>query len=379
MKLLLLDQFSDPGGAQQGLLDLLPAIRERGWDAVVGLPGEGELFRSVRELGFAVERIECGPYASGRKSAADVARFLRGTPRLARHIAAMAEGADVVYINGPRLLPAASLAGLRAPVVFHSHSFLPAGVMRQIAGGSLRRMGGTVIANCEFVAAAWRKYADVQVIYNGVGGPGAGPITRSAAPRVACVGRIAPEKGQVEFVEAAQVIHRFRPDCRFTIYGAALFAEAGAEQYEREVRAHMSGLSIEFPGWVDDVYEALAATTILLVPSTLAEATTRVILEGYAAGVPVIAFASGGIREVVEDGRTGFLARSVDEMAQRAVELLNDPARREAMSANARESWERRFTLERYRRDVLTALETARRRGAPARPLPPERDRSRSG
>src|SRR5689334_5877123 len=115
MKLLLLDQFSDPGGAQQGLLDLLPGIRERRWEAVVGLPGEGELFERVRQAGFPVERLDCGPYASGRKSAADVARFFRDTPRLVRQVRGMAAGADLVYINGPRLLPGASLAGLRQP------------------------------------------------------------------------------------------------------------------------------------------------------------------------------------------------------------------------------------------------------------------------
>ena len=76
MNLLLLDQFSDPGGAQQNLLELLPAVRKMGWHTLVGLPGEGEIFERVRALGFEAERIACGPYASGRKSAADFGRFL---------------------------------------------------------------------------------------------------------------------------------------------------------------------------------------------------------------------------------------------------------------------------------------------------------------
>ena len=67
MRLLLLDQFSDPGGAQQVLLELLPAIRERGWKALVGLPGEGELFARVRALGFETARIDCGPYHVGQE------------------------------------------------------------------------------------------------------------------------------------------------------------------------------------------------------------------------------------------------------------------------------------------------------------------------
>src|ERR1035441_4499986 len=114
MNLLLVDQFSDPGGAQQNLLELLPAIRDAGWRALVGLPGTGELFERVRALGFEAEPIECGPYGSGRKSAADFARFLAGTPRPASQLHRMVRqgGAEPAYLNGRRLLPAAALARL---------------------------------------------------------------------------------------------------------------------------------------------------------------------------------------------------------------------------------------------------------------------------
>ena len=67
MKLLALDQFSDLGGAQRMLLELLPALRERGWDVLLGLPGTGELFAKAREAGARTVAVECGPYASGRK------------------------------------------------------------------------------------------------------------------------------------------------------------------------------------------------------------------------------------------------------------------------------------------------------------------------
>src|SRR5205823_13796101 len=108
MRLLLLDQYSDPGGAQRCLLDLLPAIQERGWQAVVGLPGDGELFGRVRAMGFETARLACGPYSAGRKSLRDGARFLVESPRLARQIRDLARrlSADLIYINDPRLLPA---------------------------------------------------------------------------------------------------------------------------------------------------------------------------------------------------------------------------------------------------------------------------------
>ena len=84
-------------------------------------------------------------------------------------------------------------------------------------------------------AASWRPYVRperVSVIYNGVAGP-ARTLARSPAgpPCVGCVGRIAPEKGQREFVAAAARIHQGLPHCRFAIYGAPLFADAAAEGY----------------------------------------------------------------------------------------------------------------------------------------------------
>ena len=361
MNLLLLDQFSDLGGAQKNLLELLPAIREAGWRTLIGLPGEGELFEQVRALGFEAERIECGPYESGRKSAADVARFVAGTPRLAGQIRRMATRVDagLVYLNGPRLLPAAAMASLGRPVLFHSHSYLGPGVMRRMASAAIGRMNASVIVQCEFVAAPWRP--NVSVVYNGVAGPASLPVRAPGrAPRVGCIGRIAPEKGQREFVAAAARIHRALPECRFTIYGFPLFGDSAAERYAAQVRSEAAGLPLDFAGWVNDVYSAMEQLDLLLVPSAGHEATTRVILEAFAAGVAVIAFPSGGIPEVVDHGVTGLLARGVEEMAECAIELLTGD-RRAAMVAAARESWERRFTLERYRREMMAAMEAAGR------------------
>ncbi len=198
MRLLLLDQFSDLGGAQQGLLELLPAIAARGWQALVGMPGEGEMFARVREMGFPTEPIECGPYESGRKSTRDVARFATQTPKLARRIRELSAklGAELLYVNGPRLLPAAALAGVDCPVVFHSHSFVGPGAVRRLAGAALHRMKARVIGQSHYVAEPWEPFVGrdrMTVIYNGVAGPREWrPRAPGGPPRVGCVGRIAP-------------------------------------------------------------------------------------------------------------------------------------------------------------------------------------------
>ena len=373
MNLLLLDQFSDLGGAQQALLELLPSIRAREWNALVGLPGEGEMFARVRASGFATARVNCGPYRPGRKSLADLTRFMLSTPLLAAQIRRLARRirADLVYVNGPRLLPGVALARLRGPVVFHAHSFLFPGKGRQVAGKSLRRIGASVVGSCEFVAAPWREFVGqrVSVILNGVPGP-AEPIWKAEtmrAPVVACIGRIAREKGQLEFLRAAGKIHRALPECRFAVYGAALFGEPGTARYEADVRSAAAGLPVEFAGWIRNVYQALAKIDLLLVPSAPHEATTRVILEAFAAGVPVIAFRAGGIPEVVDDGRNGFLVNSAEEMAQLALELLGNRERLEMISTAARQSWSDRFNLERFHAELLANFEQALRNPRKAR------------
>ncbi len=362
MRLLILDQFSDPGGAQQALVELLPAMRERGWDALVGMPGDGPLFDQIAALGFETARVDCGPFRSGRKPPLEALRFLREMPGLTRQVRLLAKQiqADLVYVNGPRLLPA--VAGLRLPVVFHSHSFIATGPARWLAGIALRRAHASVIGACRFVAEPWTKFVPrqrVKVIYNGVAAHARAPERRSSLPRVGCIGRIAPEKGQREFLRAASIIHRALPECRFAICGAPLFGDAGAQRYAAQARAEAAGLPVEFTGWISDINVALAGLDLVLVPSTGPEATPRVIPEAYAAGVPVIAFRSGGIPEVVAD-QPGMLADSVEQMAVLAIELLTGPAERLArMSEVAREQWRRRFTLDRYRQEVLATIECA--------------------
>ncbi len=361
MNLLILDQFSDPGGAQRCLLDLLPAIRAAGWNALVGLPGEGSLFAQIAALGFPTARIACGPYASGRKSLLDLTRFLCDTPTLSRQIAQLSAQAraDLIYLNGPRLLPAAALCRPKQPVLFHSHSLIPAGAMRRLTGASLRLLHASVVGSCRFVADPWRRFVpEVSVVYNGVAGPASrAPRNPNSPPCIGCIGRIAPEKGQLAFLAAARLILASLPDCRFLIFGAALFGDSASHAYEAELRQKAAGLPIEFAGWTSNVYDALAQLDLVLVPSASHEATTRVILEAYAAAVPVVSFASGGIPEVVTPGTNGFLAHSVQEMAHQAISILQAPTA--AIGTQARETWQTCFTLQRYQRQMLEAIRQA--------------------
>src|SRR5580698_5842791 len=80
VNVLFLDQYNALGGAQQCLLDLLPAVEERGWSARVAIPDGGPLADRIRARGIRADAIQSGPYRSTRKSAADVLRFAADMP-----------------------------------------------------------------------------------------------------------------------------------------------------------------------------------------------------------------------------------------------------------------------------------------------------------
>ena len=363
MNLLLVDQFSELGGGQLDLLDLLPALARQGWKATVAAPGNGPLGDRVRALGADYAVIECGPYRNWTKSAGDAVRFAGQWPRLVRRIRELARdtGAGMIYANGPRVLPAAcAAAGRRIPLLFHCHSLLEKRYAAALVGGALALSRATLVGSCRYVLRPLERYRPGEVVYNGVAAPRAVERVRTAPGFViGMIGRVAPEKGQREFVEAATIVSRRHPNWRFVVCGGSPFADAAGAVYEAQVRKAAAGVPVEFLGWRDDPGAVLASLDLLVVPSLAREATTRVILEAFAAGVPVLASDAGGIREVVEEGQTGFLTPPGDaaELARGISAVLEcDETRRREVAEAARRCWEEKYTLEHYRRNMLAIL-----------------------
>src|SRR3990170_2292510 len=92
-----------------------------------------------------------------------------------------------------------------------------------------------------------------------------------------------------------------------------------------------------FLGKQNQVQELLNCADVLLLPSDL-ESFGLAALEAMACGVPAVCSQVGGVPEVITDGVEGYLVppRDVNTMAARALDILTNPARREAMGKAAR-------------------------------------------
>jgi glycosyltransferase involved in cell wall biosynthesis len=366
MKILFLDQYSDLGGAQLCLLDLMPAVAWAGWQALVAVPGNGPLVGRLREMRVAVESLPLGSYRSHQKSAWDVVRFALSTPRLVLAIRRLVKRfqPDLIYVNGPRLLPAARLARRGKPLLFHCHSRIEQRLAVRTAGRALQPSRATVIACCRFAVEPLLPYVAaecVHIVYNGVSGSSRPPARKTPGGgfHIGLVGRIAPEKGHADFLQAGRLLNDTLPNCRFVICGEALFADGVSKEYRQTLDKLAEGLPVEFLGWRDDVYEVLGRLDLLIVPSTREPATTRVVMEAYSSGLPVVAYPTGGIPEILIDEQTGFLVNPMGPraLAARILRLvLQQPERLEAAGAAGHALWLERFRVERYQREVIEIL-----------------------
>jgi glycosyltransferase involved in cell wall biosynthesis len=257
------------------------------------------------------------------------------------------------------LLPAAARAvRRRIPLFFHAHHRVSQRSARLIEGIALRQSRATVAACCRAVAQPLEQWADqIHVIPNGTRDLGFELRTRNRDPRVGIIGRIAPEKGQAEFMRSAAVVGREFPNARFVVCGAPLF---GDDDYYREVLRLAANLPVEFLDWQQDITQVMRSLDLLVIAST-EEGLPRVLLEAFSAGVPVVAFPVGGIPEAVEDRVTGFLAR--ESLAAASRDALNiAPARLHFIARNARTQWEQNYTLAAYRERITNLMEMTARR-----------------
>jgi glycosyltransferase involved in cell wall biosynthesis len=361
MNVLFIDQFSDIGGGQLCLLDVMTDVRRRGWSGTLAAPGDGPLISRASALGLNMVELpsdvatravwKAGPYIRRSNERAQV---LSRTIRDGRF--------DLSYVNGPRILPAAAIAcGASLPMIFHAHNRPVSPVARAIAGWSVRSTQATVIACCRFVADVYCTYAladRLHVVLNGVEEI---PYTERAftAPLlIGMIGRIEPQKGQLRFVEAARMLLASGIDCEFVVCGSP---GPSCGKYVDQVESAAAGLPFRFMPWQDDVADVLRSLDLLVVPSTN-EGLPRVILEAFSAGVPVVGFRTGGIPEVVRDRETGFLVDEPTggELGERMIQICGDERERlPEIAANARAQWESHHQVSTFTGHVVALMERA--------------------
>ncbi|MGD0222643.1 MAG: glycosyltransferase family 4 protein [Terriglobia bacterium] len=173
-----------------------------------------------------------------------------------------------------------------------------------------------------------------RVIYAGVAvPPGDPPALRhrdTSEIILGTAGRLVVLKGIEYLLSAAAMLRREFPALRVEIAGS------GPQRKKLDEAVAHSGLGgcVKFLGWIDDLTPVLRRWDVFVMPS-LEEGFPIAALDAMASGLPVVASSVGGVPELIEDGKTGWLVppQDAEALADRLRLLLSNPDLRLSMGS----------------------------------------------
>jgi len=383
-RFLSIIHYSVYGGPHNQALRLAGPLRERGWETLVLLPDEpGNAAERLRAAGVETFTVPLARLRALRSPGPHL-RLARNFPRDVSRIASVleSEGADLALIGGVHNSQgafAARRAG-RAVVwqILDTNSPL---AFRRLAMRAVTHFADVIMSTGHEVARVHPgalAFGDRLVPYLppvDVGEFAPDPRRSSAARKelglgandlvVGTVNNLNPMKGHLTFIRAAAQVRRQRPNARFLLLGATYqhrsdYTQMLLDEAESLGLREGTDLLVVDPGSrVSQLAPALDVFWLTSEPRSEGIPTT--VEEAMALGIPVVAADVGGVREVVDDGVTGFLVPSRDPEALVAATepLLDDPARRRRMGEAARLRAEADFNLDRCADSHVIAFERA--------------------
>ena len=175
------------------------------------------------------------------------------------------------------------------------------------------------------------------------------------APLVGSIGELRPLKRHDDFIRAAARITKEFPETHFVLAGV------GEMREQLEMLIAELGLTdrFHFLGWVDEADKLLCAMDVF-VSASETESFGLAIVEAMAAQCAVVATATEGAKEVIDDQKTGVLVPigDVERLAESVTNLLSNPEKRRTIATQSAQSAAKRFGLKRMV-DEIEQLYTA--------------------
>lgn len=360
MKVLLVDVSPFLGGDQKNFVDLCTSLHASGSVEVAAAVNPGPVYEALKPSGVPLYLL------SARMTLKRKNGFLSRLFRLFHSSAPISQAIydfspDIVHANtydAVRMIPHLSSRRL---LFWHVYSLrLSRSDTVAIANRCARIIAGSTALD-EFLGDVLPPAycGRVRIIRNGIDmrvyKPGDKAAARQAfqlPPQVPVIGLVAdliPWKRHALFLEAAKLIVQQRPEVHFVVAGRSYSGEY--ERYEKKVAEQMAAFvpaaQLHWVQNVDHTELLLPAFDLLLHPA-LGEPSGRAVCEAMAMQIPVIAFDSGAIRDLITHRKDGILlsSDSANEFAREALGLLANPDQSATLASAARETMVKAFTKE---------------------------------
>lgn len=334
----------DIGGTERQAVELLKRLNHERFDVRLAvLRKEGPFLRELETLFPDVPEFPLTSFYN--------VNAVRQLARLRRLM--ISDKIDILhahdFYSGLIGAAAARLSGVRV-IASQRHLRLSDRWVHQLGAGIIHRLAHRVLVNSKaihdrIIEQGSARANKIVVIRNGVLGARASRehareglcrelgLDSETTTLVGFVARIQPVKGHRFFIEAAARISANHTGVHFVLVGDGplkLEIESQAAQLGIMDRVHLLGDRTDVA--------TLVSAFDLLVLASLHEGLPNAVMEAMAAGVPVVATAVGGTKELIADGETGYLVPPGDPeaLAERTLFALRDGQNRETIVAGAR-------------------------------------------
>jgi len=169
-------------------------------------------------------------------------------------------------------------------------------------------------------------------------------------PVILFVGRLKKAKKPLDALQAMAKIHEKLPKARGFIVGDGYLKDELKRQAPDYIKV-LGRVSAK------EKYSLMERAHVLLVPG-IREGWGQVVIEANAFGTPCVGYDVPGLRDSIQDGKTGYLVQTgdADAMADATVKILNDRKLRVKFGKNTRE-WNRNFSWEKTAKDFQKIIE----------------------
>ncbi|MDP4098949.1 glycosyltransferase family 4 protein [Paenibacillus sp. P96] len=371
LKVAYIDHTARWSGGEVALYNILTHIGEH-IEPLVILAEEGDLADRLRQKGIDVRILPMDEAIRNRNR--NAVNF--GAPAAALKMLSYGkslapllkqENVQCVHTNSLKsaIYGAVAAKSAKIPLIWHIRDHIGPPYLKPIVAKGIRLLSrflpNGVIANSKSTLRALELPANKKtlVVYSAfaktIGPAGETDSGKDASEfNVVLVGRLANWKGQHILLEAAR---SFKEDARvkFWLAGDALFGEQDYKRQLEETITRYGLKNVNLLGHVDDIQGLMRRCDLLIHTSITPEPFGQVIVEGMAAGLPVIASNEGGPTETVVHGETGLLIQPGDpaKLAESIRWMLEHPEERKLMGQKGMIRVKENFVIENTVKDIV--------------------------
>lgn len=360
-KVLYLHAGAELYGADKILLELLTDLDKTKFKPIVLLPNDGPLVNKIKNIGVDVQIVH---YPIIRRKFFTVIGILKYSLKYLKYGIILSRfvkknEVNVIHVNTTAVLEGAFIKVFNnVSIVWHIHEIIMSPkIMFKFFSYLIQHVSNKIVTVSDatrnrLLESNYVSSDKIYTIYNGINSENiishnnyeTKKIMKSQlnipndSKVIGMVGRINSWKGQSDFVGAVNQLFRENKNIHAVMVGSVFEGEEFRfEELNNEIDKTIFPNQIHIVQFTEDIADFYSLFDVFVLPSTRPDPFPTVVLEAMANRLPIVAYNHGGITEMIEDKKSGYLVDvgQIEKLAESISDLVNNDQQRKLIGEAA--------------------------------------------